>query len=185
MFEIFENREFWIELIEKHPLIAPLIGVFLVFLKSIIPIIPLFLFVAINIYAFGFIGGYFLSLLGSVLGSFTVFKIFKYIASKSRYQPNHKIKQFLNWFKQKEGKTIFILICIPFAPASLINIVSGLTKVNDKVFLTYLIAGKAIMLIFWMFFAFGISKIFENPIYFIGAIFILIVGYFTSKKILI
>ena len=54
-------------------------GFFLIFLESIIPALPLGVFIGMNMLAFGNVTGFFLSYFSTIIGCMVSFSVFKYV----------------------------------------------------------------------------------------------------------
>ncbi len=134
--------------------LGPISGVILILLESMFPILPLAVFISLNILAFGNLFGYGISLASTIFGCLCSFFLFR-----SCFR-----KKFYNFIKKKEAvgldkmmKTIsnisfsnlVLLIAIPFSPAFLINIAAGLSKITKEKFFFALLIGKSVMVYFW------------------------------------
>ena len=123
---------------------GPIVGFLLVMLESFIPILPLAVFVALNVNAYGMLIGLVVSWSATCLGCYLSYLIFYYVANK--------VDKFLSKkTKDKIDKTInrFSEISLPFTPAFLINILSGLTKVQQEKFVIAILIGKVFSIAFW------------------------------------
>ena len=131
-------------------------GIFIIFLESIIPILPLGLFVSLNVITFGSVVGTLISWGGAILGSMTSFFI-------SRKLGNHVVKKIkkkdtaekVDSIRKKIDKlsypNLVILIAVPFTPQFAVNIGAGLSKMSKKKFFAALIIGKLPLVYFWGF----------------------------------
>ena len=134
--------------------LGPISGVILILLESIFPVLPLSVFIALNIIAFGNVFGYVISLVSTIIGCLGSFFLFRSSKKKKLY---HYIKKKDSVALEKMMKAIsnisfsnlVLLIAIPFSPAFLINIAAGLSKVAKKKFFFALIIGKSVMVYFW------------------------------------
>ena len=134
--------------------LGPISGVILILLESIFPVLPLSVFIALNIIAFGNVFGYVISLVSTIIGCLGSFFFFLFCFQKKLY---HYIKKKDSVALEKMMKAIsnisfsnlVLLIAIPFSPAFLINIAAGLSKVAKKKFFFALIIGKSVMVYFW------------------------------------
>lgn len=145
---------------------GPLIGIVLPVIEAFIPILPLVLFVTINVNVFGVALGYLYSWIGNCLGSFLLFFILKKIGGN---KIEEKIKQSkysgaLSNIKSKNSSILFLLYCFPFTPSFLISGASALANMSIKNFLISLIPGKFIMLISLALIGMNIGAFFEKPL---------------------
>lgn len=138
-----------IELLQQYGFLA---GCFMVVLESMIPILPLGLFVAFNFSAYGIFWGFLISYLSTVLGCiiayFLSFRLLGvYVRKKSK--DYDKLKKITTKFKKIKFANLVLVIALPFSPAFLINIASGTVDMNFKKFLFALLIGKLSIIYFW------------------------------------
>lgn len=131
-----------------------LAGVLIIILESIIPALPLGVFIAFNMMAFGNIIGFIISWISTIIGcliSYMFFsKIFHKKISKSKEKHN-KLDKMVNAVKNIKFSNLVLIVALPFSPAFLINIACGLAGVNIKKFLLSLMIGKISIIYFWGF----------------------------------
>ena len=134
--------------------LGPISGVILIILESIIPPLPLSVFITLNMIAFGNVLGFFISWLSTIVGcmiSFTLFrklfrtKIEKFIKKRDLENVNNVMKSI----SEISLTNLVIFIAIPFSPAFLINIAAGLSKIKTEKFFLAIIIGKMMMVYFW------------------------------------
>ena len=130
------------------------IGMFIIVLESIIPILPLALFIALNMIVFGNFIGFMISWVATIMGcslSFLIFrkglshKIYKNIDDKPR------TKKLMNIVSHISFSKLVIIMAIPFTPAFSINIGAGLSKLKYKKFLLACMIAKVSVVYFWGF----------------------------------
>ncbi len=131
-----------------------LVGFLLIIFESFIPVLPLAVFVALNINAFGFFSGVFLSWLATCLGCYISYLLFFYLSDKITDKllsdkMRKKVKRGLKRFNDISLQGIVLLVTLPFTPAFLINILAGISKVKQEKFLLAILIGKVFMIIFW------------------------------------
>ena len=113
---------------------------FLILIESIVPALPLSIFITLLFYKFGVFIGFIISYVFTILGCILSYKIFN---SKLRYKLDNYINKNdmvkLNKLKMRINKINFnslcLIIAIPFTPAFLINIAAALTNMNFKKYL--------------------------------------------------
>lgn len=124
-----------------------ILGFMLPFIESFIPVLPLFVFVFVNVDTFGLFLGIIVSWLGTFLGSFVVFLIVRAFANTTvmdKVKNRKDVRKFLN-FVNKQGVTpIFIMLCFPFTPSALMNVVAGLSKMKVRTFFLVLAVSNLI-----------------------------------------
>lgn len=163
-----------------------LFGFFLVFLECFVPALPLSVFVALNVNAFGIFIGVLISWIATCTGSFLCYLLFSFLEEKLvRRLLNKKfivrIKKGIDKFQTITFSQLVLIITLPFTPSFLINILSGLAGVSKEKFISALLIGKVFTVIFWGYI--GKSFIeslldFDSIIYIVVA---LIIAYVISK----
>ena len=131
-----------------------IVGIFLVFIECFIPALPLSVFVALNVNAFGFLPGFLISWIATCLGSYACYLLFYMIGNRLsqkvlKKKVIQKIRKSIDRFQKIRFSELVLLITMPFTPSFLINILSGLTKVSKEKFLLSLLIGKFFSVIFW------------------------------------
>ena len=124
-----------------------LLGVFLVVLESIIPALPLGVFIALNINAFGLIIGIIISWLSTCFGCYLAFSFYKFLSKNilKNILASKKLEKVIKKMKTIEFSNLVVLIALPFTPAFLINI----ANISKRKFITAILIGKIFMVIFW------------------------------------
>ena len=131
-----------------------LFGFFIVLLESFIPILPLSVFVALNVNAFGFALGCLISWLATSIGSYCCYLIFYTIEDhltekflKRKFV--EKIHKTINKFKNISFTELVLLLTLPFTPSFFINALAGFSKLSKNKFLFACLIGKTFSIIFW------------------------------------
>lgn len=145
---------------------GPLIAILLPVIEAFLPILPLVLFVTINVSVFGFFWGYLFSWIGNCLGSFLLFMLIRKIGGKKIEDKINKSKYSLalEKIRSKNFSVLFFLYCFPFTPSFLISGASALANMNTKEFLIALIPSKFIMLISLAVIGLNVGSFFKNPL---------------------
>jgi len=163
-----------------------LFGFFLVFLECFIPALPLSVFVALNVNAFGIFVGVLISWIATCVGSTLCYLLFSFLEEKFVKKMLNKkiimkIKKGIDKFQTITFSQLVLIITLPFTPSFLINILSGLAGVPKEKFISALLIGKVFTVIFWGY----IGKSFieslvdlESIVYIIVA---LVIAYIISK----
>ena len=166
---------------------GPIVGCFFILIESMIPVLPLFVFITLNFLAFGNIFGFIISWIFTCIGcfiSFLLFRckvqtwLFKRIKKKGIIS-EHTIDVITN-LKFEELTTI---IAIPFTPAFLVNIAAGLSKISYKKFLGALLIGKVFLVYFWGFVGVSLIDSIKNPIYLVRVLVLMAIAYILSRII--
>lgn len=163
---------------------GPIMGCILIILESILPILPLCVFITLNCMTFGYVAGYIISWIFTCFGCLLSFTIIE--------------KGFKNWFDRKirsmkgankimkvvekcNVSELAMIVAVPFTPAFLVNIAAGLSKMDVKKFMVGICIGKLFMVYFWAFIGTNLIQSLTNPIIIVKVIFMLIIAYILSK----
>jgi len=166
--------------------LGALFGCLVILVESILPIIPLMVFITLNFVVFGNFIGFIMSWIFTVLGCLISYFIFKNgFGNKFEYltQDKEKINKYKKSIKDMSTVKLAIIIAIPFTPAFVVNIVAGLLKIDFKKFLIALLIGKISLIYFWGYVGTSFIDSFSNPIILIKIILMLVIVYIISKVI--
>jgi uncharacterized membrane protein YdjX (TVP38/TMEM64 family) len=156
-------------------------------IEAFFPPLPLSLFVAINVMAFGFWQGYLVSWIGTCVGSIIVFLFIKRIRT-SRFQKllysNKKFENIFIWIKEKGFIPIFLLLTFPFTPSIVVCGLAGLAGVKTREYLSGLLLGKLIMVFSLSFIGYNIKSFLVKPVKSLILIFFTLLISYVAKKII-
>lgn len=163
-------------------------GFFLIVLESVIPVLPLSVFVGLNILSFGNILGYVISYFGTIVGCMLSFIAFRYILRNLFYKifkqkTRIKIENIMKKISNIDFNTFVIIIAIPFTPAFLINIAAGLSNMPIKKYICSILIGKIFMIYFWGYVGANLLESLKNPIILVKIIIIVLLAYLISKVV--
>lgn len=161
-------------------------GFIMLYLRAIVPVLPLTLYVVLLIHAYGLFPGIIISWLGIVSGTFTVFLICKKFVNTIRMKKlkSRKSVQRLISFIDRQGLIpLFILLCFPFTPNTLINIIASLSHIKIKYYFLVLVISKLISITILGVMGKEIFTIFTNTLRALIMIVLLVVLWFISKKV--
>lgn len=162
-----------------------LFGLILPFIDAFIPVLPLWAFITLNVYAFGFIPGFIVSWIGSVLGNICVFLILRKVGknniTKFLYKTD-KNNQVLSWIDKGRFFPMFIYFSLPFTPAFLLVIFAAFTRVSIAKFLLALVTGKFVMIFFIAYVGKDFRAILENPIKGVFYALVLLFVWYIGRK---
>lgn len=161
-------------------------GFIMLYLRAIVPVLPLTLYVVLLIHAYGLFPGIIISWLGIVSGTFTVFLICKKFVNTIRMKKlkSRKYVQRLISFIDRQGLIpLFVLLCFPFTPNTLINIIASLSHIKIKYYFFVLVISKLISITILGVMGKEIFTIFTNPLRALIMIVLLVVLWFISKKV--
>lgn len=137
------------EWIQRYESFGPLPGFLLPLLEAFLPFLPLFAFVLANVNAFGLWLGFLISWGGAVTGSFLVFLLVRRFGQQRILhflQQNKQVAQMMDWMDRHGFAPIFLLLCFPFTPSAIVNIVAGLSHISVVQYLFAVMAGKTVMI---------------------------------------
>lgn len=172
-----------IEFIKDSGTMGALIGCMFIFIESIVPVLPLMVFITINFLVFGNIIGFIISWIFTILGCIMSYLIFKKgFGNKFERLTENKelLKKYKKIFKDITLTKLTILIAIPFTPAFMINIAAGLVKMDFKKYLIALLIGKISLVYFWGFVGTSFIESISNPIILIKIFTLLVITYIIS-----
>lgn len=155
------------ELIEKYRSFGPLPGILLPFLEAFFPFLPLFLFVMANANAFGLGWGFLFSWIGSAAGAYFVFLLIRRFGETRVFnflRRHQKVQSLMTWVERRGFGPLFILLCFPFTPSAVVNIVAGLSKIGVYQYMLAVLTGKAVMIFIMSFIGYDIVSLVKQPV---------------------
>lgn len=146
---------------------GPIAACFFITIESMVPILPLFVFITIIFIAFGNIWGFLIAWFFTCWGCFLSFWLFRKKVQTFWYR---KIKEKGIISKDTMAKITSLkveqlatIIAIPFTPAFMINIICGLSKMSSKKFILALLIGKVFLVYFWGFVGVSLLDSIKHP----------------------
>lgn len=161
-------------------------GFLLIVLESIIPALPLGVFVAFNMMAFGTIFGFVLSWSATIIGCILSYLLFYKVVGKWLKNKLKKIDRYNKLIKRISKikfTTLVLVIALPFSPAFAINIAAGIAKINFKKFLVALLIGKVSIIYFWGYIGKSLLESITDFNTLITILIMLLLSYVISKLI--
>ncbi|KAF0823808.1 MULTISPECIES: TVP38/TMEM64 family protein [Bacillaceae] len=155
------------DLIREYRSFGPLPGILLPMLEAFLPFLPLFLFVMANASAFGLWLGFLYSWVGAVAGALIVFLLVRKYGQKRilRFLKNHKqVQKLMKWVEKHGFGPLFILLCFPFTPSAVVNIVAGLSNISIAQYMLAVLTGKIVMIFTISFVGYDIRSLITQPI---------------------
>lgn len=160
----------------------------LIVIESIVPILPLSVFITLIIYKFGWFFGFIISYIFTILGCLLSYKIFN---SKLRVKfenfINKKNRRLLSELSFKlrtiRFEKLSLIIALPFTPAFLVNIAAGLANMSKKKYLYAILIGKIFLVIFWGFIGTSLINSIKSPSNLIYIIIMLITCFIISRLV--
>ncbi|MCP1143790.1 TVP38/TMEM64 family protein [Lysinibacillus endophyticus] len=159
-----ENIE---SLAAQYRTLGPLIGILLPFIEAFLPFLPLVVIVVANASSYGLWIGFLLSWIGTVLGSYVVFLLVRKFGKHPRLRKfigREKIQKLIQWVDMRGLSPLFILLCFPFTPSVLVNIVAGLSHIKKKYYLIVIMAGKFVMIASMSVLGYDLKALLTDPV---------------------
>lgn len=175
-----------LDLIQKYRSFGPIPGLLLPFLEAFLPFLPLVVFVLANASAFGLWFGFLFSWIGSVAGAMLVFLIFRKYGQKRMLRFLHKHKQvqkLMDWVDRHGFGPLFLLLCFPFTPSALVNVVAGLSKISPVQYGLAVLAGKMVMIFTISFVGYDLVSLIQKPIRTVIVLLIIVILWYAGKRI--
>lgn len=172
------------DLINSSSIYGILFACLLIFLESILPVLPLFVFITIVFEVFGYGIGFLIAYILTCLGCFFAFYLCRSTLKNifvKKIRKNEKFDKLMKRVDDINLSSLAVLIAIPFTPAFLINIASSLSKMDFKKFFFAILIGKISLVIFWGFIGTSLLDSLQNPRIVIVIILMLLIAYIVSK----
>lgn len=170
----------------QYRTLGPLIGILLPFLEALLPFLPLVVIVVANASSYGLWIGFLLSWIGTVLGSYVVFLIVRKFGKHpklKRFIQKENVQKLIKWVDMRGLSPLFILLCFPFTPSVLVNIVAGLSHIKKKYYFIVLLAGKFVMILSMSVLGYDVSSFIKNPLKFVLVVIVVILLWVISKVV--
>jgi len=170
----------------QYRTLGPVIGLFLTFIEAFFPFLPLVVFVVANASAFGLWLGFLLSWVGSAAGSYAVFLLVRHFGKHPKLRfvtGSKKVQQLIKWVDMNGISPLFVLLCFPFTPSIIVNIVAGLSHIHKKFYLVVLLAGKFVMILGMSVLGYDLKALLTSPVRLIIAAVAIVVLWWIGKFI--
>ncbi len=168
--------------------IGPIGGVFLIILESIFPMLPLSVFITLNMISFGSFFGFIISWLSTIIGCMLSFTLFRHFFQKKLYhfikkKEQDKFADIMKAISNINFSNLVMLIAIPFSPAFLINIAGGLSKIKTEKFFLAIMIGKIVIVYFWGYIGTTLLESLTNIMVLFKIGGLLVLAFFISKLV--
>ncbi|MCJ1656787.1 TVP38/TMEM64 family protein [Staphylococcus sp. NRL 16/872] len=180
---VFHQIEQWFNVLQELGYFA---GFIILYLRAIVPVLPLTLYVIMNVHAYGFLIGTGISWLGIVSGTYTVFYICRKFVNAHFMQKIRKRKSVvkLTHFIDRQGLVpIFILMCFPFTPNTLVNFVASLSHIKAKYYFLILLVSKLISITFLAVMGKEVTTFLTHPIRAVALLIVTVALWFIGKRV--
>jgi len=173
-------------LIREYRALGPLPGILLTIIEAFLPFLPLFLFVMANASAFGLWLGFLYSWIGTCIGALLVFFLVRKYGQRRllSFLPKHpKVRKLMDWVEHHGFGPLFLLLCFPFTPSAVVNIVAGLSKISTAQYMLAVCIGKMVMIFTISFIGYDIHSLITKPFRTVIVFLVIFILWYIGKRI--
>lgn len=173
-------------LIQEYRALGPLPGILLTIIEAFLPFLPLFLFVMANASAFGLWLGFLYSWIGTCIGALLVFLLVRRYGQRRllSFLPRHpKVRKLMDWVERHGFGPLFLLLCFPFTPSAVVNIVAGLSKISTAQYMLAVCIGKMVMIFTISFIGYDIHSLITKPFRTVIVFLVIFILWYVGKRI--
>ena len=183
MEQIIQNFTSWIQefVSNNHMILSIMAGSSIVILESILPFLPLAVFIAINIIAFGSLPGFIISYVSTIIGCTLSFYLVRHFRKYNKFK---KLQSLIHKLENFNFPSLVVITAVPFTPAFSINIAAGLSKIPYKKFLFVLMIAKLSIIYFWGFIGTTLLESITDITVITKILIILLVTFILSKIVM-
>lgn len=174
------------DLIQQYRSFGPIPGILLPLLEAFLPFLPLVVFVTANANAFGLWWEFLFSWIGATLGALIVFLLVRRYGETRFFRflrKNRQVKRLTKWVDKHGFGPLFILLCFPFTPSALVNVVAGLSSISIAQYMLAVVTGKMVMIFTISFIGYDIISLVRQPIRTVIVAAIIFVLWIVGKRI--
>ncbi|MGM0753396.1 MAG: TVP38/TMEM64 family protein [Bacillota bacterium] len=174
------------DLIQQYRSFGPIPGILLPLLEAFLPFLPLVVFVTANANAFGLWWGFLFSWIGATLGALIVFLLVRRYGETRFFRflrRNRQVKRLTKWVDKHGFGPLFILLCFPFTPSAVVNVVAGLSSISIAQYMLAVVTGKMVMIFTISFIGYDIISLVRQPMRTVIVAAIIFVLWFVGKRI--
>lgn len=162
---------------------GPLLGCVFIILESILPPLPLFVFITLNFVAYGKLVGFIISwictCIGCLLSYFLVKKFLRNWVLK-KIKNVDLLTKWMSYIENLSLSKVTVILAIPFTPAFMVNIAAGICNMDFKKFSVAILISKIFLVYFWGVVGTGLLESLHNPKSIITVILMMVVAYLVS-----
>lgn len=162
---------------------GPLLGCVFIILESILPPLPLFVFITLNFVAYGKLVGFIISwictCIGCLLSYFLVKKFLRNWVLK-KIKNVDLLTKWMSYIENLSLSKVTVILAIPFTPAFMVNIAAGICNMDFKKFSVAILISKIFLVYFWGVVGTGLLESLHNPRSIITVIVMMGVAYLVS-----
>lgn len=178
---------FWERLLQSFQALGPAVPIALAAIESLVPVLPLVGIVTVNVAAHGPLFGFLYSWIGTCVGCYVMFFLFRRLFSQWAIRmstKHHRLAKARSWVSNLKPGGLFLLLIMPFTPSAFVNFAFGVSEYDPKRYLITLSLAKLVMI--GSLTAFGQSvrmAVKRHPFYLLLAVALLVALYWCSKRI--
>ncbi|MEH7014713.1 TVP38/TMEM64 family protein [Neobacillus niacini] len=173
-------------LIQEYRSFGPLPGIVLPMIEAFLPLLPLVIFVMANASAFGLWLGFLYSWVGSCLGALLLFLLIRRFGQKRIFtflSKHPKVRKLMDWVDRHGFGPLFLLLCFPFTPSFVVNVVAALSKISLYQYMLAVAIGKMVMIFTISFVGYDLQSLITQP-YRTGIVLLVIfILWYVGKRI--
>ncbi|QCJ41705.1 TVP38/TMEM64 family protein [Bacillus sp. S3] len=188
----FDSLKAWftlehiMSLIQEYRALGPVPGILLIVLEAFLPFLPLVVFVMANASAFGLWLGFIYSWMGACTGALLVFSVIRRYGQKRllSFLPKHpKVRNLMDWVDRHGFGPLFLILCFPFTPSAVVNIVAGLSKIRFAQYMLAVCIGKMVMIFTISFIGYDLRSLITKPFRTVFVLLIIFILWYVGKRI--
>lgn len=178
-----------VNFIQNSGLLGVVLSCFILTIESIIPVIPLLVFISVNYLIMGPVWGFILSWIFTVLGSVLSYWIFKKRFSNKfleKTKDNELVDKYVKVLRKISTGKMLLIVALPFTPAFAVNIAAGILKIDFKKYITAILFGKISLVIYSAYIGTTFVEGISNPILLVNLailIAIIYIAFLIIKKV--
>lgn len=175
--------DFIISTLDYLGIYGPILGSFLIIIESILPILPLFVFITINFVQFGAFFGFIISWICTSIGCMISYYLVKrYLRSwtLNKIKDVNALSKCIYYIENLSLSKITVILAIPFTPAFMLNIAAGLCNIDFKRYLIAILISKIFLVYFWGTIGTGLLESLQNPSSIITVIIMMVCAYILT-----
>ncbi|MDO7486419.1 VTT domain-containing protein [Peribacillus frigoritolerans] len=101
-----------------------------------------------------------------------------------RFLQKHKqVQRLMVWVESHGFGPLFILLCFPFTPSAIVNIVAGLSKVSTLQYGLAVVGGKAVMIFTISFVGYDLVSLIHKPVRTVIIGIVIFILWYVGKRL--
>jgi uncharacterized membrane protein YdjX (TVP38/TMEM64 family) len=173
-----------VNFIQSSGLLGVFLSCFILTIESIIPIIPLLVFISVNFIILGPVLGFIVSWIFTVLGSLLSYYLFKNKFSNKfldKTKDSELVNKYIKIIKKLSTGKLLLIVALPFTPAFAVNIAAGILKLDFKKYLTAILFGKISLVVYSAYIGTTFIEGITNPILLVNLVILILIVYILFR----